>query len=52
MAHRTPAPLRALGILARALLGLIALVGLTAGVPYLLIRVGQLPTSLSGALVR
>ncbi|WP_326773009.1 LysM peptidoglycan-binding domain-containing protein [Streptomyces sp. NBC_01445] len=50
MAHRTPAPLRALGILARALLGLIALVGLTAGVPYLLIRVGQLPTSLSGGL--
>ncbi|MFB8273624.1 BTAD domain-containing putative transcriptional regulator [Streptomyces sp. NPDC055955] len=50
MAHRTPAPLRSLGILARALLGLIALVGLMAGVPYLLIRVGQLPTSLSGGL--
>ncbi|MFB7999009.1 BTAD domain-containing putative transcriptional regulator [Streptomyces sp. NPDC056002] len=50
MAHRTPAPLRALGILVRALLGLIALVGLMAGVPYLLIRVGQLPTSLSGGL--
>ncbi|WP_406384035.1 LysM peptidoglycan-binding domain-containing protein [Streptomyces sp. NBC_00117] len=50
MAHRTPVPLRALGILARALLGLIALVGLMAGVPYLLIRVGQLPTHLSGSL--
>ncbi|MFB6677011.1 LysM peptidoglycan-binding domain-containing protein [Streptomyces sp. NPDC056390] len=50
MAHRTPAPLRAFGILARALLGLISLAGLTAGVPYLLIRVGQLPTSLSGSL--
>ncbi|MGW6357935.1 LysM peptidoglycan-binding domain-containing protein [Streptomyces sp. NPDC055092] len=49
MAHRTPAHLRALGFLARALLGLIALVGLIAGVPYLLIRVGQLPTSLSGS---
>ncbi|MFF1566886.1 hypothetical protein ACFVY1_25750 [Streptomyces sp. NPDC058293] len=50
MAHRTPAPLRTLGLLARALLGLIALVGLMAGVPYLLIRVGQLPASLSGSL--
>ncbi|WP_405778691.1 LysM peptidoglycan-binding domain-containing protein [Streptomyces sp. NBC_01378] len=50
MAHRTPTPLRTLGLLARALLGLIALVGLMAGVPYLLIRVGQLPASLSGSL--
>ncbi|MFD0119250.1 hypothetical protein ACFVZL_37715 [Streptomyces sp. NPDC058320] len=50
MAHRTPAPLRTLGLLARALLGLIALAGLIAGVPYLLIRVGQLPASWSGRL--
>ncbi|WP_330279143.1 LysM peptidoglycan-binding domain-containing protein [Streptomyces sp. NBC_00569] len=50
MAHRTPAPLRGFGVLARALLGLIALVGLTAGVPYLLIRVGRLPASLPGSL--
>ncbi|MER5960423.1 hypothetical protein [Streptomyces sp. NPDC001893] len=50
MAHRTPARLRTLGLLARALLGLIALAGLMTGVPFLLIRVGQLPASWSGSL--
>lgn len=42
--------MRGFGVLARALLGLIALVGLTAGVPYLLIRVGLPPASLPGSL--
>lgn len=46
MAHRTPAPLRALG----ALLGLALLVALVAGVPYLLLAVGHQPTELTGGL--
>ncbi|WP_351230091.1 LysM peptidoglycan-binding domain-containing protein [Streptomyces sp. NPDC002133] len=50
MAHRTPAPLRALGALLRALLGLALLVALVGGVPYLLLAVGHQPTELSGGL--
>ncbi|MGP4001342.1 LysM peptidoglycan-binding domain-containing protein [Streptomyces sp. 8N706] len=48
MAHHTPAPLRALGALLRALLGLALLVALVGGVPYLLLTVGHQPTELSG----
>ncbi|WP_326615178.1 LysM peptidoglycan-binding domain-containing protein (plasmid) [Streptomyces scopuliridis] len=48
MAHRTPAPLRAVGALLRALLGLALLVALVGGVPYLLLTVGHQPTELSG----
>ncbi|OEJ21517.1 hypothetical protein AS594_38905 [Streptomyces agglomeratus] len=48
MAHRTPAPLRALGTLLRALIGLTLLVALVGGVPYLLLQVGHQPTELSG----
>ncbi|MFF8610950.1 LysM peptidoglycan-binding domain-containing protein [Streptomyces sp. NPDC015346] len=48
MAHRTPAPLRAIGALLRALLGLATLVGLVGGVPYLLLKVGHQPTELAG----
>ncbi|MFC5805322.1 LysM peptidoglycan-binding domain-containing protein [Streptomyces formicae] len=48
MAHRTPAPLRAVGALLRALLGLALLVALVIGVPYLLLAVGHQPTELSG----
>ncbi|MFE3144304.1 hypothetical protein [Streptomyces scopuliridis] len=48
MAHRTPAPLRAVGTLLRALLGLALLVALVGGVPYLLLSVGHQPTELSG----
>ncbi|MER5556153.1 LysM peptidoglycan-binding domain-containing protein [Streptomyces sp. NPDC002793] len=44
MAHRTPAPLRAVG----ALLGLALLVALVVGVPYLLLAVGHQPTELTG----
>ncbi|MBT2439956.1 LysM peptidoglycan-binding domain-containing protein [Streptomyces sp. ISL-36] len=47
MAHRTPAPLRAIGALLRALIGLAALVGLVGGVPYLLLKVGHQPTELA-----
>lgn len=47
MAHRTPAPLRALGSLLRALLGLALLTALTVGVPYLLLTVGHQPTELT-----
>ncbi|WP_330481466.1 LysM peptidoglycan-binding domain-containing protein [Streptomyces sp. NBC_00724] len=48
MAHRTPAPLRAMGALLRALLGLALLVALVGGVPYLLLKVGHQPTELAG----
>ncbi|MER6610806.1 LysM peptidoglycan-binding domain-containing protein [Streptomyces sp. NPDC000927] len=48
MAHRTPAPLRALGILLRALAGLAALAALVIGVPWLLLTVGHQPTELAG----
>ncbi|MEU4498909.1 LysM peptidoglycan-binding domain-containing protein [Streptomyces sp. NPDC023998] len=47
MAHRTPAPLRAVGALLRALLGLALLVAMVGGVPYLLLKVGHQPTELS-----
>ncbi|MEU6946654.1 LysM peptidoglycan-binding domain-containing protein [Streptomyces sp. NPDC046316] len=48
MAHRTPAPLRAIGAVLRALLGLALLAALVAGVPYLLLKVGHQPTELTG----
>ncbi|MBT2885960.1 LysM peptidoglycan-binding domain-containing protein, partial [Streptomyces sp. McG5] len=47
MAHRTPAPVRALGAILRALLGACALLALLAGVPYLLLAVGHQPTELA-----
>ncbi|MFE4258248.1 LysM peptidoglycan-binding domain-containing protein [Streptomyces sp. NPDC056883] len=47
MATRTPAPLRALGRLFRALLGLVALIALVAGIPILLLAVGHQPTELA-----
>ncbi|MEN8651716.1 LysM peptidoglycan-binding domain-containing protein [Streptomyces sp. 21So2-11] len=50
MAHRTPAPLRFIGSLLRALIGLALLAALVAGVPYLLLKVGHQPTELSGGL--
>ncbi|MFJ4576836.1 LysM peptidoglycan-binding domain-containing protein [Streptomyces sp. NPDC088846] len=50
MAHRIPAPLRAVAALLRALLGLALLVALVGGVPYLLLRVGHQPTELSDGL--
>ncbi|MER5924945.1 hypothetical protein [Streptomyces mirabilis] len=50
MAHRTPAPLRTVGILVRALLGLALLVALLAGTPYVLLLVGTQPTDLSGGI--
>lgn len=50
MAHRTPAPLRTLGALVRALLGLALLTALVAGTPYVLLHVGTQPTELSGGL--
>lgn len=43
MAHRIPAPLRAVGTLLRALLGLALLTALVGGVPYLLLKVGHQP---------
>ncbi|MFG2645917.1 LysM peptidoglycan-binding domain-containing protein [Streptomyces sp. NPDC048370] len=48
MAHRIPAPLRAIGAVLRALLGLALLAALVAGVPYLLLKVGHQPTELVG----
>ncbi|WP_331719898.1 LysM peptidoglycan-binding domain-containing protein (plasmid) [Streptomyces sp. NBC_01023] len=48
MAHRTPGPLRALGVLLRALTGLVLLLALVAGVPYGLLAVGHQPTELTG----
>ncbi|MFD5428265.1 LysM peptidoglycan-binding domain-containing protein [Streptomyces sp. NPDC127084] len=50
MAHRIPAPLRAIGALLRALLGLAILVALVGGIPYLLLAVGHQPTELAGGL--
>ncbi|MFE2624912.1 hypothetical protein ACFXKH_33260, partial [Streptomyces caelestis] len=47
---RTPAPLRTVGVLLRALLGLALLLALIAGTPYLLLAVGHQPTELSGGL--
>ncbi|MEU9546388.1 hypothetical protein [Streptomyces mirabilis] len=46
MAYRTPGPLRTIGILVRALLGLALLVG----TPYVLLLVGTQPTDLSGGI--
>ncbi|MEJ8632306.1 LysM peptidoglycan-binding domain-containing protein [Streptomyces sp. MS2.AVA.5] len=48
MAYRTPAPLRAVSALLRALLGLAILVALVGAVPYLLLAVGRQPTELPG----
>ncbi|MET7607062.1 LysM peptidoglycan-binding domain-containing protein [Streptomyces avermitilis] len=50
MAHRTPAPLRTIGALVRALLGLVVLAALLAGTPYVLLAVGTQPTELSGGI--
>ncbi|AEM88704.1 LysM peptidoglycan-binding domain-containing protein [Streptomyces violaceusniger] len=50
MAHRSPGPLRGIGVLLRALIGLAVLAALIAGVPYLLLIVGHQPTELSGGL--
>lgn len=47
---RTPAPLRTVGALLRAMLGLALLLALIAGAPYLLLAVGHQPTELSGGL--
>ncbi|MFF6903710.1 LysM peptidoglycan-binding domain-containing protein [Streptomyces hydrogenans] len=43
----TPAPLRTAGLLLRAVLGLVVLAALVAGVPYLLLAVGHQPTELA-----
>ncbi|MFD7003010.1 hypothetical protein ACFWA5_43875 [Streptomyces mirabilis] len=50
MAHRTPAPLRTVGALVRALLGLALLAALLVGTPYVLLLVGTQPTDLSGGI--
>lgn len=50
MAHRTLAPLRAIGVLLRALFGLAILAALVAGVPFLLLTVGHQPTELAGGI--
>ncbi|MFE2693728.1 LysM peptidoglycan-binding domain-containing protein [Streptomyces mirabilis] len=50
MAYRTPAPLRTVGALVRALLGLALLAALLAGTPYVLLLVGTQPTDLSGGI--
>ena len=50
MAHRTPALLRTVGVLVRALLGLVVLAALLAGTPYVLVAVGTQPTELSGGI--
>ncbi|MFJ5779253.1 hypothetical protein [Streptomyces sp. NPDC093094] len=52
MAHRTPTPrpLRAAGVLLRALAGLIVLAALIGGVPPALLGFGSQPTELSGGL--
>ncbi|MFD8690755.1 LysM peptidoglycan-binding domain-containing protein [Streptomyces sp. NPDC059651] len=47
---RTPAPLRALGAVLRALALLALLAALVAGVPYLLLEVGHQPTEVSGGM--
>lgn len=48
MANRSPAPLRTVGTVLRALLGLSLLAALVVGAPYLLLAVGHQPTELSG----
>ncbi|MBT2446062.1 LysM peptidoglycan-binding domain-containing protein [Streptomyces sp. ISL-43] len=48
MATRTPAPLRTLGRLLQALVGLVVLAALVAGIPAVLLAVGYQPTELSG----
>ncbi|MFF7602282.1 LysM peptidoglycan-binding domain-containing protein [Streptomyces mirabilis] len=50
MAYRTPGPLRTVGAVGRALLGLALLVALLVGTPYVLLLVGTQPTDLSGGL--
>ncbi|MGW7048528.1 LysM peptidoglycan-binding domain-containing protein [Streptomyces avermitilis] len=50
MAHRIPALLRTVGVLVRALLGLVVLAALLAGTPYVLLAVGTQPTELSGGI--
>ncbi|MER6030690.1 hypothetical protein [Streptomyces sp. NPDC001851] len=48
MAPRTPKPLRAAGVLLRALLGLVLLTALVGGGPLALLTLGHQPTELSG----
>lgn len=48
MAYRTPEPLRALGVVLRAMLGLVVLLAVVAGVPALLLLIGKQPTDLPG----
>ncbi|MEU7205403.1 LysM peptidoglycan-binding domain-containing protein [Streptomyces sp. NPDC045470] len=50
MAHRIPAPLRALLAVLRALLGLIILAALVGGVPYVLLALGHQPTDLADGI--
>ncbi|PBC92411.1 LysM domain-containing protein [Streptomyces sp. Ag82_O1-15] len=50
MAYRTPGPLRTVGAVGRALLGLALLVALLVGTPYVLLLVGTQPTDLSGGI--
>ncbi|MFI1502655.1 LysM peptidoglycan-binding domain-containing protein [Streptomyces platensis] len=50
MAHPTPGPMRATGRLLRALLGLLVLLALIGGVPFLLLALGHQPTELTGGL--
>ncbi|ROQ65232.1 two-component SAPR family response regulator [Streptomyces sp. CEV 2-1] len=50
MANRIPAPLRTLGALLRALLGLSVLAALVVGVPYLLLKVGHQPGELTSSM--
>ncbi|MEV7471792.1 LysM peptidoglycan-binding domain-containing protein [Streptomyces kronopolitis] len=47
MAHPTPGPVRATGRLLRALLGLLVLLALVGGVPFLLLALGHQPTELT-----
>ncbi|MFD0509316.1 hypothetical protein ACFQ0G_53410 [Streptomyces chiangmaiensis] len=47
MAYRTPAPLRTVRALVRALLGLVLLTALLVGTPYALLLFGTQPTELS-----
>lgn len=50
MAHPTPGPVRATGRLLRALLGLVVLLALIGGAPYLLLALGHQPAELTGGL--
>lgn len=50
MAYQTPARLRTVRTVLRALLGLILLSALLAGTPYVLLLVGTQPTALSGGI--